>query len=445
MATGGSPVNLTHPPPARKVPAAAASAFDSRTPSRQNPSARRPRPPHPTRTLRDLTEAPALEPLRRRVHDTDAETLAEQLALVRIPAPPHGEGTRAAYLLERFRAIGLADPRQDEEGNVLGDWGSAAGPPAVVVAAHVDTVFPPGTDVEPREEGRRYRAPGITDNCRGLAAMLAVARTLASAAAPPAGRVLFVGTMGEEGIGDLRGVKHLFRDGSPLREAGAFVALDGSGMRRIVHRAIGSRRLRVEIRGPGGHSWSDRGAPNPVAALGGCVAGLRQTKLPHPARSALTVARIGGGSSVNAIPESAWMEIDLRSEVPGVLPTVEGGLRTLLARAVGDENARRRRGTSPLTFEVRLIGDRPSGETPAEHPLVRTAALITRSLGAEPELVGSSTDANVPMALGIPSIAIGAGGDSGGIHTQDEWYANDGGATGVERALLVVLAAAGVE
>jgi tripeptide aminopeptidase len=394
--------------------------------------------------LRDLTHVSGLEPLRHRVHQTDADTVAEQLALVRIPAPPLGEAARAAYLLERFRAIGLAAPRQDEEGNVLGDWGPADGAPAVVVAAHLDTVFPAGTDVEPRQEGRRYHAPGITDNCRGLAAMLAVGRILVEAAEPPPGRVLFVGTVGEEGIGDLRGVKHLFREGSPLREAGAFVALDGSGMRRIVHRAIGSRRLRVEIRGPGGHSWSDRGAPNPVAALGACIAALGAAKLPHPPRTARTVARIGGGQSVNAIPESAWMEVDLRSEVPGVLPALEAEVHTLLARATSGENGSRRRGTAPLAFEVRPIGDRPSGETPAEHPLVRTAAAITRSLGAQPELVGSSTDANVPMALGIPSIAIGAGGDSGGIHTLDEWYANDGGAMGVERALLVVLAAAGV-
>jgi tripeptide aminopeptidase len=332
---------------------------------------------------------------------------------------------------------------QDEAGNVLGSWGPQGAETGVVVAAHLDTVFPAGTDVEPRGDGRRIRAPGITDNCRGVAAMLAVARALVEAAPRARGRVLFAGTVGEEGIGDLRGVKHLFRDGSPLRSAPAFVALDGSGMRRIVHRAIGSRRLRVDARGPGGHSWSDRGAPNPLVALSAGAAALRGMALPSPGRTALTVARMGGGSSVNSIPENAWMEIDLRSEVAGVLPRLEAEVREALSRAVEGESARRRRGTPPLTHEVRLIGDRPSGETPQSHPLVRVALATTRALGAEPELVGSSTDANVPMALGIPSIAIGAGGDSGGIHTLDEWYANDGGALGVERALLVVLAAAG--
>ena len=326
---------------------------------------------------------------------------------------------------------------------MLGSWSppGAAGPP-VVVAAHLDTVFPAGTEVEPRTEGRRIHAPGITDNCRGLAGMLAVARILAEGGPPAPRPVLFAGTVGEEGIGDLRGVKHLFREGSPLRRAHAFVALDGSGIRRIVHRAIGSLRLRVEVEGPGGHSWADRGSANPIAALAACVAALRKMELPEPPRSALTVARIGGGSSINAIPESAWIETDLRSEVAGALEGMAAGLRARVERAVEDENAARRRGTPPLRARVTTIGDRPSGETPAGHPLVRAAAAVTASLGAHSELVGSSTDANVPMSLGIPSIAIGAGGDGGGIHTLDEWYANEDGAKGIERALLVVLAAA---
>ena len=379
------------------------------------------------------------------MHQTDGETLADQLALVRIPAPPLAEQARGEHVLRRFRALSLCEPRVDEVGNVLAVWSpdEAEGPP-VVVAAHLDTVFPAGTVVEPRQDGRRIHAPGITDNSRGLAGMLALARILASSSLRPPRPVLFAATVGEEGIGDLRGAKHLFREGSPLRGAAAFVALDGSGLRRIVHRAIGSRRLRVEVEGPGGHSWSDRGAPNPVAALATAAAAFGRLELPHRDRSALTVARIGGGSSVNAIPGDGWMELDMRSEVPGVLGRMEDEVRTALTRAVEAENTARRHGTQPLRANVQVIGDRPSGETPAEHPLVRAAAAITASLGAGPELVGSSTDANVPMALGIPSIAIGVGGDSGGIHTLDEWYANDGGALGVERALLVVLAAAGV-
>jgi len=398
-----------------------------------------------TETLRDLTSLSSLRPLRQRVHQTDAQTLAEQLALVRIPAPSFGEQARGEHVLARFRAIGLGGVRVDEVGNVLGEWAPAGakGPP-VVVAAHLDTVFPAGADVEPLRRGKRIHAPGITDNCRGLAGMLAVARVVADAAVRGKHPVLFAATVGEEGIGDLRGVKHLFREGGGLRDAAACVALDGSGMRRIVHRAIGSRRLRIAAEGPGGHSWSDRGAPNPVLALAAAAAGIGAMPLPHPERSSLTVARIGGGSSINSIPAEAWMELDMRSEATGALAPMEEGVRAVLDRAAEAENAARRAGTPPLRTRVQVIGDRPSGETGADHPLVRAAAAITASLGAHAELVGSSTDANVPMALGIPSIAIGVGGDSGGIHTLDEWYANDGGALGVERALLVVLAAAGV-
>ncbi|HEX2208904.1 MAG TPA: M20/M25/M40 family metallo-hydrolase [Longimicrobium sp.] len=392
-----------------------------------------------------MTALYALRPLRQRVHQVDDETLAEQIALVRIPAPPFAEQARGDYLLARFRACGLDGVRRDGVGNVLGEWRpeGADGRP-VVVAAHLDTVFAAETDVEPRRKGRRIHAPGITDNCRGLAGMLTVARVLAASDLRARHRVLFAATVGEEGIGDLRGVKHLFREDGGFRDAAAFVALDGSGMRRIVHRAIGSRRLRIELEGPGGHSWSDRGAPNPVLALSAAAARIGEMAIPQPERSSLTIARIGGGSSINAIPAEAWMELDMRSEATGVLGPMEDAVRAELQRAVEAENTARRAGTHPLHVRVQLIGDRPSGETPADQALVRATAAITASLGARAELVGSSTDANVPMALGIPSIAIGVGGDSGGIHTLDEWYANDGGALGVERALLVVLAAAGV-
>ena len=348
-------------------------------------------------------------------------------------------------MLARFREMGLRDARVDEAGNVLGGWAPprAEGPP-VVVAAHLDTVFAEGTEVEPRRRGKRIHAPGITDNCRGLAGLLAVARVLSGTKVRARRPVLFAATVGEEGIGDLRGVKHLFREDGDLRGAAAFVALDGSGMRRIVHRAIGSRRLRIEAEGPGGHSWSDRGAPNPVLALASAAAGIGRMELPHPDRSALTVARIGGGTSINSIPAEGWMELDIRSEAAGAPARMEEQVRRVLQRSVEAENAARHQGTPPLRTRVQVIGDRPSGETPADHELVRAAVAVTAALGARAELVGSSTDANVPMSLGIPSIAIGAGGDSGGIHTLDEWYANDGGALGVERALLVVLAAAGM-
>jgi tripeptide aminopeptidase len=386
-----------------------------------------------------------LKPVRALAHETDADTLHDQLELVSIPSPPFGEETRGERLAERFREIGLAQVHRDGEGNVLGALPGANGDPRpVVVAAHLDTVFPAGTDLTPRRREGRIYVPGITDNARGLAGMLAVARVLSRAGVRPKRPVVFVGTVGEEGAGDLRGVKHLFGDGGELRAAAAFIALDGSGLRRIVHRAIGSRRLRVEIAGPGGHSWADRGTANPVAALGAAVAQLSTLALPEPARTALTVARIGGGTSINAIPHGAWMELDLRSEAPGVLPRVEESVRAVLAHAVERASAGRKQGSEPLSYRVTIIGDRPSGQTQPRESLVQNASDITYGLGQRPELVGSSTDANVPMALGIPSIAIGVGGDSGGIHTTDEWYSNENGALGVERALLIVLAAAGL-
>lgn len=386
-----------------------------------------------------------LKAVRALAHETDAETLRDQLELVAIPSPPFGEHARGERLAERFREVGLGEVRRDGVGNVIGAIGGVGGEARpVVVAAHLDTVFSAETDLTiQRRDGRIY-APGITDNSRGLAGMLAVARVMARAGVQTRRPVVFVGSVGEEGAGDLRGVKHLFAEGGEMRGASSFIALDGSGLRRIVHRAIGSRRLRIEVRGPGGHSWADRGAPNPIAALSDAVAELGALPLPEPTRTAMTVARIGGGTSINAIPDCAWMEVDMRSEAPGVLPRMEDTVRHILTRAVDEENAGRRTGSGALTLSVRVIGDRPSGITQPREAVVQAATSITWGLGQKPELVGSSTDANVPMALGIPSIAIGVGGDSGGIHTTDEWYANDNGALGVERALLIILATAEV-
>jgi acetylornithine deacetylase/succinyl-diaminopimelate desuccinylase-like protein len=256
--------------------------------------------------------------------------------------------------------------------------------------------------------------------------------------------IVFVATVGEEGVGDLRGVKHLLRPGSPWREAAGFITIDGTGRRRVVHRAIGSRRFAVTVSGPGGHSWADWGLANPIHALGLAIGRLAQLDLPKQPRAALTVGRIGGGTSVNAIPESAWLEIDLRSEDVATLVQVEQQVREIVGTAVEEVSAQRRRGTPALRLELRLIGDRPTGETPVTSEIVRAARSATRLIGETAELVASSTDANVPIALGIPAIAVGAGGESGGTHTTDEWFTNDGGVEGIERVLLMVLGSAGI-
>lgn len=396
--------------------------------------------------IASLAEHPAVRRARQILYDTDAETLADQLELVQIPAPPFHEAARAERMRERFSALGLADVAVDEVGNVLArlPTNRPASRRPVLVAAHLDTIFPEGTDITVRREGERLFAPGISDNARGLAATLALARALLRAGVSTAHPVVFVATVGEEGIGDLRGVKHLFCDDSPWRVAAGFLSLDGAGRRRIVHRAVGSRRLRITFDGPGGHSWADWGIANPIHALGLAISEFVRITPPFQPRSALTVGRVAGGTSVNAVPERAWLELDLRSEDPRTLAELETRVRRELASVIRNVNARRRIGTPALTASIDVIGDRPAGETPIDSPLVQAARAATQLLGDVPELVASSTDANIPIALGIPAITLGAGGESGGTHTTEEWYSNHGGPEGLERALLTLLAIAGV-
>lgn len=375
---------------------------------------------------------------RRRIRALDTNVVEDMLAIVRIAAPPFGESARGAFVADLLREIGLA-VSLDEVGNVLATASDATDLPPVIVAAHLDTVFPAETPLTVKRTGGRIMAPGIADNSRGLAALIALARVMKDQALETKHPVLFIATVGEEGTGDLRGVKHLFRPGSALRGAAAFISLDGTGRRRIVYRAIGSRRLRITITGPGGHSWADYGLANPVHAMGLAVGGIDQIEVPRHPRSALTVGRLAGGTSVNAVPAEAWCEVDVRSEAANILTELESQVRRTVESAVDHVNARRKRGTSALKLDMRLIGDRPSGETAVNSALVRAARSATRALGDTPELVASSTDANIPIALGIPAIAIGAGGESGGTHTTEEWYSNEGGPEGIERALLVLL------
>lgn len=389
---------------------------------------------------------------RRRIRALDAKALEDMQAIVRIAAPPFGEGERGLFVAELLRSLGL-QVAPDELGNIVAT-GVGAGAGAgmgletalapVILSAHLDTVFPAETVLDVRRSGNRILAPGISDNCRGLAAMIAIARVLQEQQLRTHHPVVFVATVGEEGLGDLRGVKHLFRPGSPYRNAAAFISLDGTGRRRIVYRAIGSRRLRVTINGPGGHSWADWGVANAVHAMGLAIGGVDQLDVPRQPRSAVTIGRMAGGTSVNAVPAEAWCEVDVRSEGAGILADLEASVRKTFEAAVDYINGRRKRGTPALTLEVRLIGDRPSGETPVNSALVRAARSATRAFGDTPELVASSTDANIPIALGIPAIALGAGGESGGTHTLEEWYSNEGGPEGIERAMLIVLEIAGL-
>lgn len=374
-----------------------------------------------------------------RLRDDDARTLNEQCELTAIAAPPFGEGPRAARMAELMTAAGLDDVTTDAEGNVVARLGPGAGPP-LVVAAHLDTVFPAGTDVTVRRQGDRLLGPGISDDGRGLAALLALSRALTDEKVALAGRLLVVATVGEEGVGDLRGVRHLF---SPEGAVGAgcrgFVSLDGAGNRRIVNVGLGSKRHRARVTGPGGHSWVDwRFVANPIHALGRAVAALADLPLPEHPATTLTVGRWSGGTSVNAIPREAWLEVEIRSEHASTLADMEASALDILRAAVDAEDPRRQGG---LKLGLEALGDRPAGSTAADTLLVRSAAAATRALGYAPELAVSSTDANLPMSLGIPAITLGAGGEAGAAHTPDEWYRNRGGPEGLVRALLTLLLA----
>ncbi|HEY6852999.1 MAG TPA: M20/M25/M40 family metallo-hydrolase [Gemmatimonadales bacterium] len=401
-----------------------------------------------------LLSHPRIAAARAHLERTDQVTLERQALLSAVPAPTGAEALRATRVAQLFRDVGLASVKIDAAGNVLG-WLSGNGKretadaAPVVLAAHLDTVFGPEVDVSVQRHGARLEGPGISDNARGLAALVAVAEACVRGRVEPQRPLLFAATVGEEGAGDLRGVKHLL-DGK--REAGngalarphAFIALDGAGVERIVHRALGSKRYRATYRGPGGHSWAAFGVANPATAVGLAAAALAEQPTHHSPRTTCAVVRLGGGTGLNSIPQEAWLDLDLRSEDPHALAELDGRVRAALSRAKDEENRRRTPGTAPLQLEIQMLGDRPSGLTPRSHPLVQAALAATRAIGKEGELAAASTDANVPIALGIPAIALGAGGRAGDAHLTTEWYENDGGVTGVIRALLVAAAVAGV-
>lgn len=370
----------------------------------------------------------------------DERLLREQIALSQIAAPTGAESQRAAFVAQRFCRCGLPDVQIDVAGNVLGTRAGTEPEAPVVVCAHLDTVFPADVPVAVARDGQRLSGPGIVDNARGLAVMLALAEVIDGTRLRTKRPIVFVATVGEEGAGDLRGAKHLFAGlGEP---PACCIAIDGAGDDRVVHRALGARRLRVTYRGAGGHSWAAFGIPNPVHAAGAAAARLAALPLPRQPRTTLSVCRIGGGISVNSIPEDAWLEVDLRSSSRDVLAGCAADIRDAVHAAAREENRRRAPGTAPLTCEISIIGDRPCGATPMDHPLVQAALAATRAIGRIPELVSASTDASVPISLGIPAIAIGAGGRGGGVHTPGEWYDNTDGTAGVARALTILVAAA---
>jgi len=382
----------------------------------------------------------ALAPARARLHARDHAIVRTQIAVSEIAAPTGDEGRRGEWIAARFKAMGLRAVHRDAAGNVIGWRGPATDIAPVIVCAHLDTVFPGDTPVRVRHDGRRLVGPGIGDNGRGLAAMLAIAEQIDGTMLRTGRPVQFVATTGEEGAGDLRGVKHLFE----RSDASAVIALDGAGDERVVHRALGSRRFRISFRGSGGHSWAAYGVPNAVHAAGIATSRIAALALPRCPRTTLSVCRIGGGLSVNSIPPHGWLEVDLRSTSHSVITRIDQELRVIARAAADEENGSRSHGTAPLSFQVDVIGDRPCGATAAEDPLVVLAMEATRCIAREGELTTASTDANIPISRGIPAIAIGAGGRGGEAHTAHEWFDNTEGALGIARALTIVVGAAGL-
>jgi tripeptide aminopeptidase len=367
----------------------------------------------------------------------EPRTIDDQVRICEVPAPPFKEAARAALYAEAFRAAGLNNVRIDKEGNVLGERPGRSARPHLVFSAHLDTVFPEDTDVQVTRQGAILRGPGIGDDCRGLAVVLAVVRALNSANIETAGPITFVGTVGEEGLGDLRGVKALFGD-TLKGQIDRFVAVDGSGL-DITHIAVGSLRYRVTFSGPGGHSYGNFGIANPTHALGRAIEGLADYRPPSDPRTTFSVGRVGGGTSVNAIAAEAWMEVDMRSADPAALRALDAQFHRAVDQALAAENARwDQRGR--LSVSKMLVGNRPASVVPASAPIVLAALSVTRALGLSANLTDGSTDANLAMSLNIPAITIDAGGTGTGSHSLGESFDTTNSWQGTLRALLIAIA-----
>ena len=373
----------------------------------------------------------------------DENSFAEQKRITEIPAPPYKEKVRAEYYLKRFQELGFKDAAIDTEGNVIAvRKGSGGGRPKLVVSAHLDTVFPEGTDVAVKEKDGVTLAPGIGDDSRGLAALLSLIKSINANEIATVGDVMFVGTVGEEELGNLRGVKALFRDHADID---GFISIDGLGITRVVNQATGSHRYEMTFKGPGGHSFQEFGLPSAIHAMGRAIAKISDLQTPSDPKTTFTVGTVSGGTSVNAIAAEAKMAVDMRSDSTEELLKLEARLLDLVKQAVVEENARWK--SDKLVVEIKLIGDRPAGIVAMDSPIVqatqRTVSTITR--GPRVTFAGSSTDSNWAMSRGIPAVTIGGGGEGGNWHSRNEWYRPVNAYYGPQNALLTILVLTGLE
>lgn len=380
--------------------------------------------------------------------DSDYDrTVAELIQITETPAPPFKEEVRAKLFADMLKAHGLKDVTIDEEGNVIGIRpGTDPDAKYIVVSAHLDTVFPEGTPIKVRRDGDRLHAPGIGDDSLGLASILAWVRAADAAGIRTRNPILFMGTVGEEGQGDLRGVRHFFTKGAYKDRVAGFFSVDGSNVQRVVNRGVGSRRYRVTFNGPGGHSFGAFGTVNPMVALAGTIQGLYRIQVPATPKTTYSASVIGGGTSVNTIPASAFVEIDMRSAEPAPLAEVERQLLTVIQESVAAENAARSTTEGTISADPKLIGDRPAGGTDPQQPLVQAALASSAAMGFTPYLESSSTDSNIPMSLGIPAATIGSGAGGGRSHTVEEYLdvPREAFVKGLAVGLGTILTAAGV-
>jgi acetylornithine deacetylase/succinyl-diaminopimelate desuccinylase-like protein len=391
------------------------------------------------RSVAALADSAAVRAAIDAARADEPQVIADQIRFCEIPAPPFKETTRGQALRTVFEQLGLQNVRIDKAGNVLGDRPGVSARPYLVVAAHLDTVFPDGTDVRVTRNGSVLSGPGIGDNCRGLAALVATIRALKRANIRTEGPVTFVADVGEEGLGDLRGMKQLFGETMKGR-IDRFLSIDGAGL-FLVNVAVGSRRYRVTFKGAGGHSFAAFGTANPIQAMGRAIAKISQLQVASQPKTTFNVGRVSGGTSINAIPSECWMEVDLRSTDAAALKALDAGVVNAIDTAVREENARwgpRR----PVTVQKEIVGDRPSGQTPSSAPIVQTALAAARALNLTIPSSESSTDANVPIQLGIPAITVGAGGGGSGPHTVGETFDTTEAWKGTQYAVLLTIALA---
>lgn len=399
---------------------------------------------HRTKGNREMIlENEKIEQALEYIKEEDPATTQDTLNMCQIPAPSYKEEKKAEYIRERFREIGLRDVRIDAVGNVLGIWPGTGEGPSVMLAAHTDTVFPEGTDLSIRKEGNRYYCPGINDDTHAVAEMIAVAKAMIHADLHTKGDLIFCANVCEEGLGDLKGIKYIFNNDNNID---AFVSVDNPVTGGVVYTATGSRRYKVTFTGNGGHSFADFGLPNPIHAMGRAIAKISDFKAPELPKTTFNVGVIEGGTSVNTISASAGMLMDIRSDSDEELERLTEEFMNAVESAVEEENARWDADKPQVKADIEVKGVRPAGTQEPDCPIVKAAFDAARMLGIEPELRGeSSTDANIPISMGIPAITVGRGGNEGGVHTVHEWFEPVESWLGPQRDLLLILLLAGYE